>query len=634
MNFNKVKLTMIKNLNLKYKILSILFIPFAGMLYFSYVFIYDKILIQREMENIEIYASYSVSISSLIHEIQKERGFSSGFLGSNGQQFGQNLKEQRLLTDREIQNLTKTIESSAASIIPEISYFEFEKFTSSLGNLKEIRTSVDLLKINTKTEMEYYTFLTASLISMISELLHTNSDHQFISMINAHINALKIIENAGIERALLTDVFSSKTYPEDNSLRIQQLILEEKTYSNLFKSFATPEQYAFFSDNSTNENSIKVNEILKLALQNSPKALEIEPEYWFSLTTGKIDILRKVDFLISDDIMRMASEIRNKVNISAFIAISVTVIIVFVSSIVTIVLVNRIVIPLNVMVSTANSIYNGDLGKRIEINTGGEVALLANTINKMSDKLEKTIEDLRLNAQKLKISNEELEQYAYVTSHDLQEPLRKICSFSQLLANRYKGKIEEDADQMLDYIILGATRMQDLIINLLEYSRITTRGKSFEVISSEQSLNRAVENLQFPIEQKSAKVTYDPLPDVLADDVQLIQIFQNLISNSLKFSGNKTPEIHISCEDKGDEVVFSVADKGIGIEEEYKERIFVVFQRLHTQKDYPGTGIGLSIAKKIVERHGGSVSFESIPGEGTTFFFSLRKTAFREYSGV
>jgi PAS domain S-box-containing protein len=225
----------------------------------------------------------------------------------------------------------------------------------------------------------------------------------------------------------------------------------------------------------------------------------------------------------------------------------------------------------------------------------------------------------------LKRSNAELEQFAYVASHDLQEPLRMVSSYTQLIQRRYGDKLDGDAKEFMHYVVDGAARMKQLIEDLLAYSRVGTKGKEFREIEVEAALKRAVTNLRAAIEEAGASVTWDPLPRVSGDDVQLAQLFQNLVGNALKFRGAGVPRVHVSCSEKNSEWEIGVADNGIGIEPQYFERIFMVFQRLHTKGDYPGTGIGLAICKKVVERHGGRIWVESTLGEGSRFLFTLPK---------
>lgn len=232
-------------------------------------------------------------------------------------------------------------------------------------------------------------------------------------------------------------------------------------------------------------------------------------------------------------------------------------------------------------------------------------------------------------AKELERSNRELEQFAYVASHDLQEPLRMIASYSQLLQRRYGNQLDADAHQFISFAVEGSARMQALINDLLAYSRVGTRAKEFTLIDCDEVLQRALKNLEIAIEECQAKVTTAPLPRVMGDLTQLTQLFQNLVGNALKFRGEKPAVVHVSAQLEGEAAApewhFTVRDEGIGIEPQYFQRIFVIFQRLHSREEYAGTGIGLAVCQKIVERHGGRIWVESEVGQGSTFHFTVPK---------
>ena len=233
-------------------------------------------------------------------------------------------------------------------------------------------------------------------------------------------------------------------------------------------------------------------------------------------------------------------------------------------------------------------------------------------------------EELRQMTDELARSNADLKQFAYAASHDLQEPLRTIAGFVKLLEKHYKGRLDERADEFIAYAIDGAKRMQELIKDLLEYSHIGTMDREFKPTDSASILDKVISNLRVAIKEGGAVVTHDYLPVITADATQMGSVFQNLIGNAIKFHSAEAPRVHISAERIEEEWVFSVRDNGIGIDKQYAERIFVVFQRLHgTRNVYPGTGIGLAICKKIVERHGGRIWVESEPGKGSTFYFTV-----------
>ena len=232
-------------------------------------------------------------------------------------------------------------------------------------------------------------------------------------------------------------------------------------------------------------------------------------------------------------------------------------------------------------------------------------------------------ERLKQITDEMQCSNTELEQFAYVISHDLQEPLRMVSSYTQLLAKRYSNKLDADADEFIAYAVDGAKRMQTLLHDLLEYSRVGTRGKPFSLVNCEHIVEQAMANLKIAIEECGASVSYDVLPTIMGDEGQLVRLFQNLIGNAIKFRQEEAPQVYISAQRRNNMVTFSVKDNGIGIDRQHSQSIFEIFRRLHTKEEYPGTGMGLAICKKIVERHGGHISVQSQLGQGSTFYFSV-----------
>jgi hypothetical protein len=260
-----------------------------------------------------------------------------------------------------------------------------------------------------------------------------------------------------------------------------------------------------------------------------------------------------------------------------------------------------------------------------EFDVRGELHQIVVTFMDITER--KRAEDaLALQADELKRSNAELERFAYVASHDLQEPLRMVSSYLQLLERRYKDRLDGDALEFIAFAVDGSRRMKTLINDLLAYSRVGTRGKEFQLTDCETVLEHCLANLRFAIEESQAEISHDSLPHVMADEVQLEQLFQNLIGNAIKFRGETLPRIHIGLTRQGKNWVFSVQDNGIGIDPTYFERIFIIFQRLHTRSKYEGTGIGLAVSKRIVERHGGRIWVKSQPGSGSTFYFTIPVT--------
>jgi PAS domain S-box-containing protein len=247
---------------------------------------------------------------------------------------------------------------------------------------------------------------------------------------------------------------------------------------------------------------------------------------------------------------------------------------------------------------------------------------------------QRATETLAKNLEELARSNRDLEQFAYVASHDLQEPLRMVASYTQLLAERYRGQLDETADKYIGYAVEGAQRMQTLVQDLLNFSRVGRNGRQRNSTNANAALDTALLNFQAAIKENGAEITHTELPLVLSDHLQLVQLFQNLIGNAIKFRSHETPRVSISAENAGADCRFTVRDNGVGIAPEHAESIFMIFHRLHTRAEYPGNGIGLAICKKIVEQHGGKIWVEPHPGQGSTFKFMLPACAADESSSL
>jgi signal transduction histidine kinase len=273
-------------------------------------------------------------------------------------------------------------------------------------------------------------------------------------------------------------------------------------------------------------------------------------------------------------------------------------------------------IPLSRLTTSANRIAAGEVVELPQVKRRDEIGILYAALGQ-------TLRNLQDQAAELKRSNADLEQFAYVASHDLQEPLRMVSGYTSLLKRRYAGKLDTDADEFIGYAVDGVTRMQALINDLLTYSRVGRDGIAPAPTDSQVALDHALANLQVAIQERHVLITKEPLPMVMSDGSQLARVFQNLIGNALKFSKSETPSVRIAATQEGGQWKFSVADNGIGIEPQYMDRIFLIFQRLHKQGEYPGTGIGLAVCKRIVEKNGGRIWVESAPGKGSTFFFTL-----------
>ncbi len=306
-----------------------------------------------------------------------------------------------------------------------------------------------------------------------------------------------------------------------------------------------------------------------------------------------------------------------------------------------ILIIKNITLSVNNLQNGARIIGEGNLDFRIKSVSRDEIDTVVTEFNNMSTNLVKVVTrkeglekeirkrkkaetELKNTMVNLERSNRELEQFAYVASHDLQEPLRMVASYTQLLAKRYQGKLDQDANDFIGFAVEGAVRMQSLINSLLEYSRVATKGSPFKTVDCNKLLGDVLKFMEYTISENKAEISADNLASVFGDEIQLFRVFQNLIQNAIKFKKHdEAPRIHISSKKTKNSCIFSVSDNGISISSEYFDIIFVIFKRLHSREDYQGSGMGLSITKRIIERHDGTIWLESEPGRGTVFYFTL-----------
>jgi signal transduction histidine kinase len=342
-----------------------------------------------------------------------------------------------------------------------------------------------------------------------------------------------------------------------------------------------------------------------------------------ALTFAQADVVRTLAADIGDDVVQQirlsAADAQRSASDSTRLVVIASILGVGCALAVALLVTLSISGPLRRLTAAADRIAAGEMVEPPPSHRRDEIGSLSRAVTKM-------VRTLNQQAVELKRSNTDLEQFAYIASHDLQEPLRMVSGFTGLLKRRYGGKLDADADEFIGFAIGGVNRMQELINDLLSYSRVGREVVSAKAVDMQIVVDQALANLQMAIEERSAMISSGQLPTVIANHGMLVRLFQNLIGNALKFCKAERPIVRIQAERRGTDWVFSVADNGIGIDPQYKDRIFLIFQRLHKQGEYPGTGIGLAVCKRIVERNGGRIWLESEPGKGTTFFFTLPAT--------
>jgi signal transduction histidine kinase len=332
--------------------------------------------------------------------------------------------------------------------------------------------------------------------------------------------------------------------------------------------------------------------------------------------------------------MRWTNQLVEAQQITDLIVLSFLVVAVIVGAVTLFLLYRGIVPPLGNLVAAVSQLARGNRTVRVAATSRGEIGELCLAFNAMASELqdyqehleelvERRTSELRQSNEEIEQSNIELQQFAYIASHDLQTPLRSISGFAQLLRSEYEGKLDDEADDWIRRVVDGAERMQTLIRDLLAYSRVESRSQPFQQVDIALVFDDAVAQLEASISDAEAEVTRGDLPKIMGDHSQLVQLLQNLIGNGVKYHGDEPPCVHISAERNGVQWTFSVRDNGIGIEAKHYEKVFDIFRRLHTQQEYPGTGIGLAVCRRVVHRHGGKLWVESEPGQGSTFYFSI-----------
>ncbi|CAN5188182.1 hypothetical protein BH10CYA1_BH10CYA1_41300 [soil metagenome] len=351
------------------------------------------------------------------------------------------------------------------------------------------------------------------------------------------------------------------------------------------------------------------------------KLLKVQRQRFRQMVTQSEE-LRNLPILLAEEHLKQSEESENR-SLTFFAALGIAAIGCSVLLVAT--LTRLIAEPVHSLTLAAKRIEDGDLLVQLRPDDrADEFGVLNRAFLRMSSSLVERSLELEKSIKEVKESNAQLKHFAYIAAHDLKEPLRTITSYLELLTKRQEGKLDEKSERYIKNTISGATRMGELIDALLLYARLDSRAEPFADTDCEEVVDQVIRDLKVLLQEKQANVTYDSLPVVHADKRQVTQIFQNLIQNAIKFQGSDSPEVHISATRQESDWLFSVKDNGIGMEMQFVDRIFAIFQRLHTRDEYPGTGMGLSICKKIVERHGGEIRVESEPDKGSNFLFTIK----------
>jgi len=455
----------------------------------------------------------------------------------------------------------------------------------------------------------------------------------------AKLNSLFLGQTINFERVMR---FSAASEPGDkNSLIPSKEAKSEfdKYQQNLFLLLNQLEQSASISQSIDSETLIASISDIRTALESYDKRARLVFKYFDSremlaaemealtIAVEELEIKQGLSSLIHQVNQRVDFASRRVATIhnhALFRSLLMTIAGTLVGLILASLIAGSITRPIGIAMNAADRIAEGESNLDIQSAQVGELGKLINTMNNLALSVSDSKQELKQQAEELANSNAELEQFAYIASHDLQEPLRMVSSYTQLLSRRYSGKLDQRADEFIGFAVDGVSRMQQLINDLLKFSRVGRDHSNFKMFPLNDSLEDALKNLEVKIsETNSILRTPDTLPEVFGNRGQITQLFQNLIANGIKFSEQKVPEIDVSVKKVEDKLLISVTDNGIGIDSSNLEKIFDVFHRLHSKEEYQGTGIGLAICKKIVEHHGGFIDVESDGKNGSKFTFSL-----------
>ncbi|MBI2186134.1 MAG: nitrate- and nitrite sensing domain-containing protein [Acidobacteria bacterium] len=569
-----------------------------------------------------------------IHAIQLERGRTAAWLAGLDEHPTPALLEARRAVDGCVAALRASIAPIAASrersVLPEPS----RTALAALDSVAAIRLAVDGRTIAGPEATASYTRVNAALLELVRAAAHQVTDARVAPYGAVYTAILRMKEAAGVERAILVAALTSGTFPPGQRDALVAVVARQDTIWTELAAIVDAEAGDVLAREADHPAVVRAQSMRERALREGPGAPGLGAEPWFDAQSARIDHLRELEHGALADLKEAATGLsavarRERTTFGlAGVAIALLTLVGAAQS------ARSIRQSLGRLHQALEHIgaHEGTRTARLEERGPSELASIARAFNRYAERLEGLLERLASSeakfaryATELERSNAELEQFAYVASHDLQEPLRMVASYTQLLGRRYQGKLDRDADEFIGFAVEGVTRMRELINDLLAYSRVGRQEPDFEPTDLRVVVERALANLSVAVSENGAAVSCDDLPTVRGDKVQLTELFQNLIGNALKFRRDDPPRIRISAarDEARREWAIAVCDNGIGMEHEHLERIFLIFQRLHSRRNYPGTGIGLAIAKKIVERHGGRIWAESEPGRGSTFHFAI-----------
>ena len=607
---------MLRNLSIRNKLVTLLAVPFVGLLLLSIYVTAREFEAARGMDSLERLTDFAVRCSAVIHEVQRERGLSAGHLGSQGARFIEVLKSQRARTDEALKAFEAFMKEHGVARRGRQFAEDLSDTRQRLALIPTWRRDVDALDVSVESNVGHYTALIGALLELAAYSIQEGTDPEITRRSLAYLNLIRAKEAAGVERAILSAAFAADSLSNSEQIRGVRLASAQEILLADASALTTSALAERLNAQLEHPQVLQADALRQTAYQSGGGRLNVVSELWWTLQTGKIDRLKEVESEMAEDLLVKARRLKagawRRLLVFGGLALSAIVI----ALVLCLRTARNIVQPIGSLVDATRGMAAGDLA----VTLPPQYLERADELGELSTSFQTMAGDLQALTEALGRSNQELEEFASIAAHDLQEPLRKVVTFGERLKTKCRDGLDERGQDYLDRMIAATQRMRDMIDNLLTYSRVARGPKEFEPVDLGEIVDTVLQDLDVRLRESKGEVETASLPTVSGDRVQLRQLFQNLLANALKFHRDGVPpRVRIEASQDDRECQILVSDNGIGFEQEYRDRIFQIFKRLHGRTQYDGTGIGLALCRKIVEHHSGSIEAEGRPGEGATF---------------
>jgi len=598
-------------------------IPLLLVLFFSVDEVLEDSKILNDVEDLQELSQLSIKISAYVHEMQKERGATGLFMGSDGTEFQQVLADQRALTDTKRDDLNKFLEKfDTDKFGPEFAV-TFDGAFDLYAQLGTHRNNADAQSISDRQGIDFYTTHNALMLDVIHFISKTSSNAEISTIISSYVSFLEGKEKAGAERALMSNIFAADKFGPGDFNYFSSLVTSQDTYFDSFYWYASENQIDFFELKQSDPVFVEVQRIRDIAYDKFDEESlgNVDAGHWFRSMTNKINLMKDVEDRISDDLNIKALELKNEARRDLILSLILAIGSLVVTLILSFVLTRSIIGPIMQLHKATKYVESGNFGTRVDIKTNDELEALGKAFNKTTEVLE-GIEEERKQLDRAKT------EFLSITSHELRSPMTPMKAQAQMLLKGYFGKLNKKQQESVNTILRNTTRLDTLINDMLELSRIEAARLKFVFKKTDltESVKSLVNEMKGFMPEKKIKLTANigKLPVIEVDPDRVGQILRNLVNNAIKFTPEKG-SIEVDVEGKIDHILFSVKDNGIGIKEGEESHIFEPFYQIEhaMQRKVGGTGLGLAICKGIVESQHGKIWIESKEGKGTTFYFTV-----------